>query len=236
MDASNPFKGRHFEPSVILLCVRWYLSYALSYRDLQEMMAERGLEVDASTVYRWVQAYAPELERRVRRKLKPTAGNWHVDETYVRVKGVWTYLYRAVDAAGQTIDFMLSRRRDTLAAKKFFEKALRSPHTEFPEALVVDRASAYPKALILLKHEGYLGPEAHLVTGRWLNNRIEQDHRRIKRLVRPGLGFKAFPSASRTIQGYEVMSMVRKGQVQGAARGDGKAISHLVEELFGIAA
>ena len=121
-------------------------------------------------------------------------------------------------------------------AKRFFEKALRSPPTEFPEALVVDRAPAYPRALILLKHEGYLGPGVHLVMGRWLNNRIEQDHRRIKRLVRPGLGFKAFPCARRMIQGYEVMSLVRKGPVQGAARADGKAISHLVEELFGIAA
>ena len=236
MNPSNPFKGRHFEPSVILLCVRWYLSYPLSYRDLQELMAERGLEVDPSTVYRWVQAYAPELDRRMRRKLKLTAGNWHVDETYIRVKGVWTYLYRAVDASGQTVDFLLSARRDTLAAMRFFEKALRSPHNDLPETIIVDRAPAYPIALRILKLQGHLGPEAHLLSKRWLNNRIEQDHRRIKRLVKPGLGFKAFRSASRTIQGYEAMSMMRKGQVERAIRGDGDSISCVVEELFGVAA
>ena len=121
-------------------------------------------------------------------------------------------------------------------AKRFFEKALRSPHNDFPESVVVDRNPAYPKALVLLKQEGHLGKTTHLTTGRWLNNRIEQDHRRINQLVRPGLGFKAFRSASRAIQGYEVMSMIRKGQVEGVRRGEGKTLSALVEELFGVAA
>ena len=183
-----------------------------------------------------MQAYAPELDRRIRRRLKRTVGPWHVDETYIRVKGVWTYLYRAVDASGQTIDFLLSARRDMLSAKRFFEKALQSPHNDFPAEIIVDRNPAYPSARITLKAEGHLGPEARLVMERWLNNRVEQDHRRIKRLVRPGLGFKAFRSASRTIQGDEAMSMIRKEQVSGVKRGDGKAISDLVEELFGMAA
>lgn len=183
-----------------------------------------------------MQAYAPELDRRIRKKLKPTTGYWHVDETYIRVKGVWTYLYRAVDASGQTVDFLLSAHRDSLSAKRFFEKALRSPHNGYPEALIVDRNPAYPAALSLLKREGHLGEETILTTGRWLNNRVEQDHRRIKRLVRPGLGFKEFHSAGRTIQGYEAMSMVWKGQVDGVSRGSRETASVLVEAIFGVGA
>jgi len=236
MTTSRTFKGRHFPKPVILLCIRWYLAYALSYRDLQEMMAERGIEVDASTIYRWVQAYAPELDRRIRRKLKPTWGDWHVDETYIRIKGVWHYLYRAVDAAGRTVDFLLSTRRDTLAAKLFFEKAVLRPHNDFPETVTVDRNSAYPAALNILQKEGHLSPTAQLRTGRALNNLVEQDHRRIKRLVRPGLGFKNFESARRTIQGYEAMSMIRKGQVEQVKRRDGKALASFVEDLFGAVA
>jgi transposase-like protein len=210
---------------VILLCIRWYLAYALSYRDLQEMMAERGIEVDPSTIYRWVQAYTPELDRRIRRKLKPTWGDWHVDETYIRIKGVWHYLYRAVDDAGQTVDFLLSAHRDTLAAKLLFEKAVMRPHNDFPETVIVDRNPAYPAALKILQKEGHLSPTAQLRTGRALNNLVEQDHRRIKRLVRPGLGFKNFESARKTIQGYEAMSMIRKGQVEKVKRRDGKALA-----------
>jgi len=232
MTTSRTFKGRHFPKPVILLCIRWYLAYALSYRDLQEMMAERGIQVDASTIYRWVQAYAPELDRRIRRKLKPTRGDWHVDETYIRIKGDWYYLYRAVDAVGQTVDFLLSARRDTLAAKLFFEKAVLRPHNDFPETIVVDRNPAYPTALNILQKEGHLSPTAKLKMGRALNNLIEQDHRRIKRLVRPGLGFKNFESARRTIQGYEAMSMIRKGQVEQVKRRDGKALASFVEDLF----
>jgi transposase-like protein len=199
MTTSRTFKGRHFPKPVILLCIRWYPAYALSYRDLQEMMAERGIEVDASTIYRWVQAYAPELDRRIRRKLKPTWGDWHVDETYIRIKGVWHYLYRAVDAAGQTGDFLLSAHRDTLAAKLFFEKAVMRPHNDFPETVTVDRYPAYHAALNILQKEGHLSPTARLKTGRALNNLVEQDHRRIKRLVRPGLGFKNFEPESRQV-------------------------------------
>ncbi|MGA2082018.1 MAG: IS6 family transposase [Holophaga sp.] len=232
MSTSTPFKGRHFPSSVILLCVRWYLAYSLSYRDLQEIMAERGIEVDASTIYRWVQAYAPELDRRLRRNLKPTQGNWHVDETYIRIKGVWHYLYRAVDAAGQSVDFRLSKHRDTLAAMAFFENAILRPHNDSPETLVVDRNPSYPVALELLKKSGHLSPTAQLKTGRALNNLIEQDHRRIKRLVRPGLGFKRFDTARRTLQGYETMSMIRKGQVEQVQRRDGKALATFVEALF----
>jgi len=121
------FKGRHFEAEIIVLCVRWYLRFGLSFRDLEEIMAERNLRVDHVTIWRWVQRYAPELNRRCRRELRPTNGSWRVDETYLRVAGKWTYLYRAVDSAGATIDFLLSARRDAAAAKRFLQKALRSP-------------------------------------------------------------------------------------------------------------
>jgi IS6 family transposase len=137
-----------------------------------------------------------------------------------------------VDASGQTVEFLLSASRDTLSAKRFLEKALRSLHNGYPEALIVDRNPTYPAALPLLKREGHLGEEANLTTDRWLNNHVEQGHRRIKRLVRPGLGFKEFCSASRTFQGYEAMSMIRKGQVDGVGRGSWEAFLRLVEALF----
>ena len=123
------FKWRHFEPEIILLCVRWYLRYSLSYRDLEEMMAERGLSVDHTTIYRWVQHFAPILEKKCRAKLKPTNDSWRVDETYIKVKGQWMYLYRAVDSAGDTVEFMLSPTRMAVSAKRFFRKALRARHT-----------------------------------------------------------------------------------------------------------
>jgi transposase-like protein len=123
MTEQHPFKWRHFQPEIILLCVRWYLRYALSYRDLKEMMRERGLRVDHTTIYRWVQQYAPELERRSRPHLKTTNDFWRVDETYINVKKVWAYLYRAVDSLGNTIEFFFSPTRDAKAAKCFFVKA-----------------------------------------------------------------------------------------------------------------
>ncbi len=138
MISASPFKWRHFEGQIILLCVRWYLRYSLSYRDLEEMMAERGLRVDHTTIYRWVQSYAPELEKRCRPHLKQTNDSWRVDETYIKVKGEWMYLYRAVDSAGNTLEFMLSENRDTQAAKRFLSKALGACHTITPRVINVD--------------------------------------------------------------------------------------------------
>ena len=138
------FRGRHFADEVIVLCVRWYLRYSLSYRDLAEMMVERHLSVDPSTIWRWVQRYAPELNARIRHKLKPTNGSWRTDETYVRVAGRWTYLYRAVDSSGATIDFFLSETRDVSAARTFFHKALASPNHPRPRVINVDGHPSYP--------------------------------------------------------------------------------------------
>ena len=148
MRSDSPFKWRHFQGQIILLCVLWYLRYCLSYRDLEEMMAERGLNLDHTTIYRWVQKYAPELEKRCRPHLKQTNGSWRVDETYIKVKGQWMYLYRAVDSAGNTLEFLLSNTRDTLAAKRFFRKALGAPHIMTPRVINVDQNPAYPKAVV----------------------------------------------------------------------------------------
>jgi transposase-like protein len=152
----SPFKWRHFEGQIILLCVRWYLRYCLSYRDLEEIMAERGLKVDHTTIYRWVQRYAPELEKRCKPHLKQTNGSWRVDETYIKVKGKWLYLYRAVDSAGNTLEFLLNQTRDTQAAKLFLARALDASHTTTPRVINVDRNPAYPKAVGELKAEGQL--------------------------------------------------------------------------------
>src|SRR3989442_215651 len=146
MDDQNPFKWRHFEADIILLCVRWYLRYSLSYRDLEEMMAERGLTVDHTTIYRWVQHYAPELEKRCRPHLKACNDSWRVDETYIKVKKVWTYLYRAVDSEGNTLEFLLSPTRDAEAAKGFFMKALPSTAASAPQSRLVEEKVAQPIA------------------------------------------------------------------------------------------
>src|SRR2546421_9645840 len=132
------FRGRHFTDEIIVLCVRWYLRYSLSYRDLTEIMCERNLSIDPSTIWRWVQHYAPGLNERIRRELKPTNGSWRTDETYVRVAGRWTYLYRAVDSTGATIDFLLSETRDLTSARRFFQKALAAPGHPRPCVINVD--------------------------------------------------------------------------------------------------
>jgi len=233
---SDPFKWRHYQDEIILLCVRWYLRYALSYRDLEEMMNERGLSVDHTTIYRWVQAYAPELEKRIRPHLRPTNDSYRVDETYVKIKGKWKYLYRAVDSTGQTVEFMLSAKRDARAAKRFFRKMLKLPRYSSPRVINVDQNKAYPPAVEELKEEGVLSVAAQLRQCKYLNNIVEQDHRFIKRRVNPGLGFFSFNTARRTIGGYEAMNMIRKGQVEGIGKGDIRGQVRFVADLFEVAA
>ena len=234
MQRSRPaaFRGRHFEAEIILLCVRWYLRFGLSFRNLEEMMAERNLSVDHVTIWRWVQRYAPELNRRCRPELRPTNGSWRVDETYLRVAGKWTYLYRAVDSTGATIDFLLSAKRDTNAAKRFFQKALRSPGHPRPRVINVDGNPAYPKAISELKRSGELGRRCRCRPVRYLNNIVEQDHRSIKRRVRSSQGFRSFHSAARTIEGIETINMIRKGQFRWLAPGDIAGQVAFVTRLF----
>ena len=215
--------------------MRWSLRSALSYRDLEEMMAERGLSVDHTTIYRWVQRYAPEIEKRCRPHLKTTTDSWRVDETSVKVKGVWMYLYRAVDSQGKTLAFWLSATRDTQAAKRFFTRALDACHTVTPRVITVDKNAAYPKALHELNAVGTVPASCELRQNKYLNNLVEQDHRFIKRLVKPGMGFFSFETAWRTLQGYEVIHMIRKGQMQGVSKGDSLRQAAFIAELFGVA-
>ncbi|WP_239003150.1 IS6 family transposase [Rhodovastum atsumiense] len=230
------FKGRHFTADVILWAVRWYLMFPVSYRDLELMLADRAVEVDDTTIFCWIQAYAPELEKRLRPYLRPCTGSWRVDETYLKVKGSWTYLYRAVDSRGQTIDFLLSAKRDAAAAKRFFRKALGQPHTVNPRTITVDRNAAYPKAVTEMKSDAELWRRTRLRQCKYLNNIVEQDHRRIKRLTEPGLGFGSFRTARRTLAGYEAMAMMRKGQVRRIDGRDMKAQAVFIASLFDIAA
>ena len=189
MNTLAPFKWRHFQAEIILLCVRWYLRYPLSYRDLEEMMRERGLHIDHTTIYRWVQCYAPELEKRCRPHLKATTDSWRVDETYVKVNKVWMYLYRAVDSQGNTLEFLLSPRRDAQAAKRFFTKALAASHTRTPRVITVDKNAAYPKAYKELKAERLMPDACELRQSKYLNNLVEQDHRAHQTVGQAGDGF-----------------------------------------------
>jgi len=216
---SGLFKWRQFEPEVILLAVGWYLRFSLSYRDVEELLGERGLSVDHVTVWRWVQRYAPEIQRRLRTRLRPTNDSWRVDETYIRVKGKWVYLYRAVDSTGATIDFLLSAKRDAAAAERFLAKALGGENHPAPRVINTDEHAGYPPAIVRLKAEGVLVEHCWHRPVQYLNNVLEQDHRAIKRRVRASQNFRSFWGAWRTIAGYEAMHMIRKGQACRSAAG-----------------
>ena len=205
------FKYRQFLPEIILQCLRWYLRYPLSYRQLEEMMEERGVNVDHTTIYRWIQHYAPEFEKRIRWYAKPLGFSWRVDETYIRIKGKWKYLYRAIDKDGKTIDFLLSHSRDANAAKRFFKKALKHC-LEVSLRMTTDKNPAYGKAIEELKEEGIVSKNLQHRQCKYLNNIIESDHRKIKSRIRPMLGFQSFKTASRALKGIEAMSMMIKQQ------------------------
>src|ERR1700739_2942165 len=186
------FKWRQFEPEVILLAVGWYLRFSLSYRDVEELLAERGLHADHVTVWRWVQRYAPEMERRLRSRLKPSTDSWRVDETYIRVKGKWRYLYRAVDSSGATLDFLLSARQDAAAAKRFLAKALGRANHPAPRVINTDGHAAYPPVVAQLKAEDNLAEDCRHRPVPYLNNVLEQDHRAIKRRINASQHFRSF--------------------------------------------
>jgi transposase, IS6 family len=230
------FKWRQTEPAIILCAVRWYLRYSLSLRDVEELLEERGLDADHTTIWRWAQRYGPELQQRLRRHLKPTNKSWRVDETYIRVKGRWHYLYRAIDSAGATIDFLLSARRDAAAAKRLFRKALRDPSHPQPRVINTDLAPIYPSAISAVKKEGVLPPWCGHRPVQYLNNIIEQDHRAVKRRVNAKQGFREFRAARRTIQGYEAIHMLRKGQVRWVSGTDVRRQNHFINEVFELAA
>lgn len=209
------FKWKHFEPDIIMVCVRWYLKYPLSYRMLVEMMQERGLSLSHTTIMRWVHQYSPILDTRIREHLKQTNDSWRMDETYIRVNGANAYLYRAVDSDGATIDFFVSKYRDKEAAKRFFKKALKSIHNQQPRVITTDKYPATEIAIHEMIYGSVLSVKATIRKVKYLNNIIEQDHRFIRRKIRPMLGFANFRTAENTICGIEAMHMIRKGQIEG---------------------
>ena len=198
--------GFQFPPEVITVAVRWYLRYGLSYRDVEELLAERGIEVDHVTVYRWVQRFTPLFADAARPCRHATGDRWFVDQTYLRVAGRWRYLYRAVDQFGQVIDVLLTERRDTAAARRFFAPAL--AHGPAPVEVTTDRAAAY------LRVVEELVPAARHVTERYANNKIESDHGRLKARLRPMRGLKRLRSASLIAAGHAFVQNVRRGHYE----------------------
>ncbi|PIZ05244.1 MAG: IS6 family transposase [Gammaproteobacteria bacterium CG_4_10_14_0_8_um_filter_38_16] len=209
------FKGRHFEKTIILMVIRWYLAYALSYRDVEELMLERGVKVDHSTVNRWVVKYSPKLERQFcNRHKKKVGSSWRMDETYILIKGVWHYLYRAVDKSGDTIDFLLTKNRDKSAAKRFFSKAI--GYAGKPKFVTIDKSGSNNSALKSINKNLIKKNKIGIRQIKYLNNIVEQDHRFIKKLTNPMMGFKSFHSAHATLIEIELHHMLRKGQHRNA--------------------
>ncbi|WP_429496249.1 IS6 family transposase [Paraburkholderia youngii] len=206
-------KRLHYPLDVMLLCVRWYVAYPLSLRHLEQMMAERGIAVDHSTVHRWALKLLPVLEKAFRRRKRTVSKSWRMDETYIRIRGEWRYLYRAVDKAGNTVDFLLRARRDKAAARAYFEKAI--DQNGAPETVTLDKSGSNLAALQAINARRNLPIKVR--QKKYLNNIVEQDHRSIKRRTRPMLGFKKFRCARILLGGIEIMHMIVKGQLNMAA-------------------
>ena len=203
------FKGAHFPQDIILMSVRWYVAYPLSYRHVEELMEERGVPVDHATIQRWVVKYSAQLAEVFHRRKRPVGRSWRMDESYIRVKGEWRYLYRAVDKTGQTIDFLLTEHRDTEAALRFLTQAIRRHGV--PNKITIDGSDAN-EAAIKRYNEAH-GTAIIIRQVKYLNNLVEQDHRAVKRVTRPMLGFKAFYAAQATLVGIELMHMLKKRQL-----------------------
>jgi transposase-like protein len=180
--AQDLFKGRHFDQEIIILCIRWYLTFKLSSRDLVQMMSERGIALVHTTILRWVQRYVPDFEKRWNQYALPVGDSWRVDETYIKVKGQWVYLYRAVDKQGRTVDFLLSKWRDVATAKRFFSNAAKQHGA--PRVITLDGYAASHRAVAELKEVGTLPRRVRIRSSQYLNNVVEQGHRRIKQRIR----------------------------------------------------
>ena len=209
------FSGAQFPKDVILYAVFFYVRYSVSYRDVEEIFAERNVKVDHSTLNRWVIKYSSSLALAAKKNKRVVATSWRMDETYIQVKGQWVYLYRAVDKFGDTVDFMLSEKRDEAAATAFFKQAI--DNNGFPKKVVMDKSGANYVGLeninFLLMLAGLIS-FVEILQVKYLNNLIEQDHRFIKKITKPMMGFKAFHSAKATIDGIETAHMIRKGSCQ----------------------
>ena len=223
------FKGAHFPQEIILTGVRWYVAYPLSYRHVEELMEERGVSVDHATVQRWVVKYSPQLEEALHRRKRPVESSWRMDETYIRVKGTWRYLYRAVDKQGQTIDFLLTEQRDQEAALRFLQQAIRRHGV--PEKITIDGGEA--NAAAIKRYNEAHGAYIIIRQVKYLNNVVEQDHRAVKRVTRPTLGFKAFEAAQATLAGIELMHMLKKRQLMVEVGDEGLTVA---EQFYSLAA
>src|ERR671936_788748 len=224
---SISFKGAHFPTEVILMGVRWYVAYPLSTRHVEELMAERGVEVDHSTINRWVIKYSPLLEETFHRRKRAVWVSWRMDETYIKVKGQWRYLYRAVDKHGQTIDFLLTEHRDKEAARRFLKKAIR--RNGLPETITIDGSDA--NAAAIKSYNEAHGTNIIIRQVKYLNNIVEQDHRGVKRVTRPMLGFKSFAAAQDTLVGIELMHMIKKRQLVVEEGDEGRTAAELFYSL-----
>src|SRR5256714_8208129 len=224
------FKGAHFPQDIILMGVRWYLAYPRSYRHVEELLEERGVPVDHATISRWVIKYSPLLEEAFHRRKRPVYVSWRMDETYIRVKGEWKYLYRAVDKHGKTIDFFLTEHRDEHAAKAFLIQAIRR-HGGVPEKITIDGSAANEAAIKTYNEEHGTAIEIRKI--KYLNNIVEQDHRAVKRVTRPMLGFKSFDAAQGTLVGIELMHMIKKKQLVVEAGDEGLTAA---EQFYSLAA
>ena len=223
------FKGAHFPKEVILMGVRWYVAYPLSTRHVEELMEERGVEVDHSTIDRWVSKYSPPLEEAFHRRKRSVWVSWRMDETYIKEKGQWRYLYRAVDKQGQTIDFLLTEHRDTEAALRFLKKAIRRHGV--PEKITIDGSDANEAAIKSYNQEH--GTTIIIRQVKYFNNIVEQDHRAVKRVTRPMLGCKSFEAAQDTLVGIELMHMIKKKQLMVEAGDEGLTAA---EQFYALAA
>ena len=231
----DPFHWRHYEGELILCCVRWYLDLPLSYRHIAKLMRERGLSTHHTCIFRWVQVYSPELDKRCRPYLRRTNKSYRVDETYIKVGGKSKYLYRAVDSTGQTIDFLLTAKRDAGGAKHFFRKVFQTASNPPPRVINVDKNPAYPLAIEALKAEAVLSKRVRLRQCRYLNNIVEQDHRTVKRRTRLAMGYGSFRTDWRTLQGIETMHMINKGRVRWLAKDDVIGQVKFIHKLFAVA-
>jgi len=234
-DKNKPFKWKHAVGEIILWLVSWYCRYALSFRDLKEIAVERGFILDHSTIYRWVQEYATEIKKRIKPHLKITSDSWKLDETYLKIKGIWHYLYRAIDKQGNTLDWMLSRNRNKQAAKRFFKKLLGNLHTVSPRVINVDKSPTFPPALSELQAANEAPPDTKLRAIKYLNNSMENDHKFIKSKSRYRQWYQSFSTARNTLDGMETMRMIQKGQVRYVGKDIVKQNS-FVRSLFGLAA
>lgn len=231
MPRRSPFKHHRFPRDIILCAVRWYLRYPLSYQDVVDLLAEREISVDRSTVYRWVTKFGPQITKRTEKHLRRASVDWHVDETYVRVGGKWCYLWRAVDANGQMVDFRLTARRDAKAAKAFLNKAIERVRLHRPVTIVTDKAHAYRRVIREINHryDPHFDSIRH-IDRKWRNNLIESDHAAMKRLLGYRQSFRSLRSAKATLSGLETIRTIKRGHIyhkQPGVQGEIQFISQL---------